>query len=441
MQQTLVIKHNNLRFNSYTGLKEVELNFRELCKKEIPNTTYLTHGIHSYPAKFIPQIPNYFIRKFTEEDDIVLDNFSGSGTTLVEAKLLGRNSYGVDINPLAHLVTRVKTTPINPIKLKDAIFKIENKLEHFKGRAWEVDFPNKRHWFDEQAEKELGKIKAVIDLMKPEVDPEIYDFFLVCFSSTIRPASNADPHISKPFISKHMREKIRMGRTIEPIKYFKKCLYKYAERVNDFTLRICPFAERDCEDKYFAKMIGYDARDFKVPDGEKNVQLVVTSPPYVNAQEYFRSIKLELFWLNLSNNGHLNELKKGLVGTENVSSKQYQQLWKFGIDKLDDIIEKIYEVDKKRAYIVYQYFKDMERAIKNCYKVLEKRGHFCIVVGDNVIRKIPLPVHEFIIDISRDSRFEPELVGYDLIKSRSLMTKRHETAGLIEGEWVLLFRK
>ena len=76
------------------------------------STTYLTHNFHTYPAKFIPQIPRSTILQLTKEGDTILDPFCGCGTTLVEAKLLNRNAIGVDLNPIAVLVSRAKTNKL-----------------------------------------------------------------------------------------------------------------------------------------------------------------------------------------------------------------------------------------------------------------------------------------------------------------------------------------
>src|SRR5438067_1083017 len=73
-------------------------------------TSYLTHGLHPYPAKYIPQIPKTLIQEFSSHGETVADIFCGSGTTLVEALLLGRNAIGVDANPLACLISEAKTT-------------------------------------------------------------------------------------------------------------------------------------------------------------------------------------------------------------------------------------------------------------------------------------------------------------------------------------------
>src|SRR3989344_3090725 len=77
------------------------------------STTYLTHNFHTYPAKFIPQIPKSTIQALTSEGDVILDPFCGCGTTLVEAKLFNRNSIGGDWNPIATLVTTAKTNTLN----------------------------------------------------------------------------------------------------------------------------------------------------------------------------------------------------------------------------------------------------------------------------------------------------------------------------------------
>ena len=77
------------------------------------STQYLTHVFHSYPARFIPQIPGMFIHLFTQEGDVVLDPFSGCGTTAVEAMLQKRKAIGVDANPLACLIGKSKTTLID----------------------------------------------------------------------------------------------------------------------------------------------------------------------------------------------------------------------------------------------------------------------------------------------------------------------------------------
>ncbi len=70
-------------------------SFSEATRKE---TSYITHGYHRYPAKFIPQVVSRLVAKYSTKRDLVIDPFGGCGTTLVESKVMGRSSVGVDIN-------------------------------------------------------------------------------------------------------------------------------------------------------------------------------------------------------------------------------------------------------------------------------------------------------------------------------------------------------
>jgi len=418
-----------------------EFNFRRLCP-EIPNTTYLTHAIHSYPAKFIPQIPYYVIRNLTQIGDYVLDPFSGSGTALVEASLLGRHSYGIDINPLGQLITEVKTTPIDLYyyEFSNLIENFKTAIKDHKSDHLTVDFPNKDHWFDKKVQKEIGIILAALEQLKPELSESIYKFFKVCVSSVIRKVANADPKISKPFISKYMREAIANGkRDLNTFKYLNEALNGYSKRILDYTNQINETKSLTNINPKAVMLKTSDARSIQL--GNNTVDLIITSPPYANAQEYFRSIKLELFWLGLANNGNLLDLKKQLVGTERVSAEVYSNLQQFGIPDLDRALEQIYKVDRKRSYIVYKYFVDMKKNIEENYRVLKLSKHFCILVGDNVIRNVPVYTHKYIIDIAESVGFKTVEVGYDRIKARGLSPKRNHTAGLIEVEWLMVFKK
>src|SRR4029077_16589733 len=104
VEKPLVLREEPTPAAEIRRLQQINWDFRDA------KTTYLTHGLHPYPAKFIPQIPNALIQEFSTVGDTVGDIFCGSGTTLVEGLLLKRNVVGVDANPLACLVTEAKTT-------------------------------------------------------------------------------------------------------------------------------------------------------------------------------------------------------------------------------------------------------------------------------------------------------------------------------------------
>src|SRR4051794_25104264 len=84
------------------------------------DTQYLTHGLHPYLASMIPQIPRRLLSAYAGPGTRVLDPFAGGGAVLLEASLAGLPSVGVDINPLAVLISRAKTTPL-PHEILDAV--------------------------------------------------------------------------------------------------------------------------------------------------------------------------------------------------------------------------------------------------------------------------------------------------------------------------------
>ncbi|HKG41162.1 MAG TPA: DNA methyltransferase, partial [Nitrososphaeraceae archaeon] len=103
------LKSENL---SQTELAKIKNLYALDWELEDADTKYYTHGYHRYSSKYIPQIPSRLVSKFSKKNDLILDNFMGSGTTLVESKVLGRNAIGIDVNPLACLISKVKTTTI-----------------------------------------------------------------------------------------------------------------------------------------------------------------------------------------------------------------------------------------------------------------------------------------------------------------------------------------
>ena len=189
----------------------------------------LTHKFHRFPGKFIPHIPRWAINKFLEPGSrqLVFDPFCGSGTTLVENMLLGHSAYGIDIDPIARLTSKVKTTPI-PKDMLDACLKDTKKriLKTEDGR-FKPKIPTLGHWFNEQAIKDLSVIRDVIDSYRD--NEKLYNFLLVCYLAIIRRASNADNQTQKTYVS-HTYKKVP-----EPAKHlFRRILDDYADRLKGF---------------------------------------------------------------------------------------------------------------------------------------------------------------------------------------------------------------
>ncbi len=146
-----------------------------IIKQSNPNS--YTHGMFKYPCKFIPEIPRWGIKKYSKkENTIVFDPFSGSGTTLLEANINGLNAYGTEIDDIAKLIIKVKTTRLdnNQINELDKIFEeIISIIYKEDAIAYIPLINNLEHWFQNDVIKQLGKMKNYIDSIN---DSEIRDF-------------------------------------------------------------------------------------------------------------------------------------------------------------------------------------------------------------------------------------------------------------------------
>jgi DNA modification methylase len=117
------------------------------------DTNYMTHGLHPYPARMIPQVARKLVLRYSNEGDIVWDPFCGSGTVLVESMLTQRKSIGTDLNPFAIFLSRVKTRPIEPDIIRNAAKRVLTDIKEIDGDShFRIPtMPNIDYWFKDYA--------------------------------------------------------------------------------------------------------------------------------------------------------------------------------------------------------------------------------------------------------------------------------------------------
>ena len=386
------------------------------------NVAYLTHSFFKYPCKYIPQIPSWAIKKYAKSNSVILDPFCGSGTTLVEASLGGHKGLGVEIDKFGQMLTMVKTTKVSDDfsdKISDFRKKVVN-LDNYKKEKRPL-INNFDLWFSKENAITLSKLNYLID--KTKNDPELCNFLKVCFASVIRKASNADEVSPKPYISKKYEKKKREI-SDEFLAILDKNLVKMIETSKKLS-GVC-------------QIVGGDARDFIVSE---KVDLVVTSPPYINAFDYVRTLRLENLWLGLQTENELREIKKYHIGTESVKNDLDLKNIDFITKDIEKIFKLIYKKDKKRAFVVLSYFEAMKKNISTVKNNLKKGGYYVIVVGNSTIRGIDVETHKILIDIATNLGFNNDLTFSYIIKNRYLRIPRNGRGGFIKKDWIICLKK
>jgi DNA methylase len=318
-------------------------------------TTYLTHGLHPYPAKFIPQIPDTLIRELSSEGDTIADVFCGSGTTLVEALILNRNAIGFDANPLACLITKAKTTRFAPgdqssllsltgraAETADRIANAGKTLFHpsgaFTSSAWRPGEDALTFWFEPLVIEELAEILSWCRALPSETARTIA---LVAFSSIIVTVSKQDSD------TRYVRRQkdIVPGETMAK---FARALKSSVVAVDEFSDQIRPDLHCDI----------IQANILEQPPGPR-FDLMVCSPPYPNAFSYHLYHMTRMIWLGMDQ----PKFKREEIGSHR----------KYSSKSINGATAQTFQ-------------REMQTIFAWLYVHLKGGGFACFVVGDSTIR-------------------------------------------------------
>lgn len=400
-----------------------------------------THYIHAYPAKLLPQIAHFFIASsaLTKPKDPILDPFGGTGTVALEAILAGRNAYFSDVNPLAQLVAKAKTTWISTRRTRNALGRVKNRfLDQTAEVALTPDVVNINYWYAKSAVNALCRIKAAINA---ERERDVRNLLLVSFSSTCRKVSKADPRLSVP-----VRIKSDANTRLKAIDVWNE----FSNQVESNVRRLESFYELNSLPGN-ASLVGNNARDLRKPTSDlsispkkleaNSVPLIITSPPYAGAQKYIRASSLSLGWLDLAWAPDLKPLENASIGREHLYYDVYSKVISTGVPAADRLIKQVFQINKLRSAIIATYLNEMRAVVKEMARVLKPGGHLVLVIGNNEVCGLAFKSSEYLTRICFEYGLTTKLRLVDEIRSRGLMTKRNKTASVITREWVLLFEK
>lgn len=417
----------------------IPVNFRALVP-ELNRAERYTHLMHSYPAKLLTNIPFFFFATdaLCPANGIVLDPFCGTGTVLLEAVLSGRNAWGADSNPLAQVISEVKTRYIPKTDLANVLSTVLERAKHVNGS---LSFPKAvAIWFSPNTLRQLFALQKAVNEIQDDVHRV---FFEICLSSVVRRVSLADPSISVPvhwnpdrFESnpgkvKEVKDKLQQLQSINVFEKFENVCKANIDRVDSLKSHI--------RDGISARIISSDARELGIPN--ESVDMILTSPPYAGAQKYIRASWLNLYWLNLVKLEEIKELKTHNIGREDYRKGEVFECYT-GIEAADTVLKELYSAGfTKRAFLAANYLNEMMVALDESFRVLKTGGFMVIVIGNNTVCKRRFDTQDYLTAylVRKGMQLQYKLI--DDIKSYGLMTKRNKTADTITREWILVFKK
>lgn len=308
-----------------TKLEALNLNWRERDLPEKIRTKHV-HRLHPYLGKYIPQLVEIFLRKYFKPGQTVLDPFSGSGTTLVQANELDIHSVGYDISAFNIILARAKTKTYDLKKVRGEILDIlervhqatQNEAQQLslwtdgkKGRRKEKANEYLHAWYAPAALHELITYRDLIS----EYDDQ--DLLKVILSRAARSA-RLTTHFDLDFPKKPQTEPYwcyKHSRTCTPT----QDAYQFIKRYSlDTIKRIEEFAQQ--RTNATVQIFHDDSRKAQIPmiDG------VMTSPPYVGLIDYHDQHRYAYELLGLEDRSGF-EIGPASGGSSQKAKRKYQE--------------------------------------------------------------------------------------------------------------------
>ncbi len=363
----------------------------------VPNKNLPVYSWFYYKEGFSRDFVMKMFREFNAKPDpdfSVLDPFMGVGTTLVASREFGVTSFGFDISPLPVFASRVKTRDYNT----DEIKKWTKWL--FSQKFERIDYESSslvKRAFKKPILDEIVFLRETIN----GIPNELYrDLFLLALIN----ASNKASYAFKDGAVIKFRK-----RPVPPIReMLKRTLKQFS---------------RDVEKIKFKNVSAYpelgDARNILLDDG--SVDMVITSPPYLNKIEYTRvySIEMELFFNYIRTP---NMIDSALGKNVKISHKDIESLEKY--------------LNPSDPEIAFKYLKDLQQVLEEMERVTKPGVPVIIVVGNGCLPNKVVETDTIIADMGKDMGFD--LVDIWVANQRWCTRNRTEKVGLSRESVVVL---
>lgn len=345
-----------------------------------------------------------------------MDPFGGCGTTLVEAKLNGRNSISLDVDGSAVLIAKAKKDAIKPTLLKKHNEALLNRINNNKDKKNYYKDANLRlkYWFKRN---QFNKLYKIYNEIGKESDPKIRIFYRCCFSNILKNCSI--------WLSKSIKPQRDLNKAMaDPFKAFIRHLNFMTGKNSEFYKLI----EQSNANEVYSEVKKADAR--KTGLRAESIDFVVTSPPYATSYEYADIHQLSLLWFGMVN--ILSEAKKSYIGSTSKNSNLDKNFYSSITAK--EIIKNLERHNARLAGRMCAYFLDLEKSLKEIHRVLKRSKCACIIIGDTEYRGVKIKNTEISIELLKTIGFKIERVIKRKISSKTFTPYRDITGRFSEDK-------
>lgn len=327
-------------------------------------------SIHPFPARMAADIALQALRSSSDRLT-VLDPMMGSGTVPAYASTQGHQAVAFDVDPLAIIMSRVRCTPISPRRLEAAAARaIEKARRSLRSRA--IGYPDyfddetvafARYWFDRGARRQLSALTKAIEA---EANKRLREALWCALSRLIIVKSVG---LSLAIDVAHSRpHRFYTVAPLRPLEHFERS-------VAELSTRLRPSGKLG---KVLIEL--GDARCLPLPS--RSADVVITSPPYLNAIDYMRGHRLSLIWMGWT----LSELR--LIRSNSVGSERRRWTEPNTNGLLEKVLGRrtIRRLPDRQLGILLTYATDMKQVVNEISRVLRPRGHATLVVGNSYLK-------------------------------------------------------
>ena len=342
---------------------------------------YLTHDFLRWYGKLIPQLVSKLIAMYSNEGDTVFANFSGSGTVALEAHLANRNAIGIDANPLAVLLSQVKSSPAS-FKPEGIIKQLDSNLPKSTSRKYSSnDFLQK--WFTKEAYEDLDKYHQAIQELS---DAKLRDTLMLALASIVKKVSRVDSRCVNHIVVDSNKKESDVRSSL-------------LGKLEDLSADVDNLIEKKSKAKVSIKP--GDARNLELPN--ESVDLIISHPPYLGAIDYTNIMQLENLILGNDNK---------LIDAKDISTTSMNN-----------------------------YLNSMQDVFTEMYRVLKPGKYMAVIIGDNrKDGKIQPTFSYFIQDATNRLNLELKDIFIWVTKGKAGMNvARH--GNFIDHNYILIFKK